>query len=56
MIYDLYQYITNMPSWQLLAGFLIGYLGYYLMQVVKVKLLSMNNLNPSPAIHYSSIH
>lgn len=36
MIYALYQYITNMPSWQLLTGFFIGYLGYYLMQVVKV--------------------
>lgn len=36
MIYDLYNYITNMPSWQLLTGFLIGYIGYYLVQVVKV--------------------
>ena len=36
MIYDLYQYITNMPSWQLLSGFMVAYMGYYLMQVVKV--------------------
>lgn len=36
MIYALYQYITNMPSWQLLTGFFLGYVGYYLMQVVKV--------------------
>lgn len=36
MIYALYQYFTNMPSWQLLTGFFLGYVGYYLMQVVKV--------------------
>lgn len=36
MFQDLYLYITNMPSWQLLLGFFIAYLGYYFMQVVKV--------------------
>lgn len=42
MIYDLYTYLTNMPSWQLLCGFMVGYMGYYLVQVVKVSRLIIN--------------
>lgn len=42
MIYDLYTYLTNMPSWQLLCGFMVGYMGYYLVQVVKVSRLFIN--------------
>lgn len=50
MIYDLYTYLTNMPSWQLLCGFMVGYMGYYLVQVVKVSRLI---INPTLTPHYS---
>lgn len=36
MLYDLYNYLTNMPSWHILTGMLVGYVSYYFIQVVKV--------------------
>lgn len=36
MINDMYAYFTDLPRWHMYAIVLVGYLGYYLMQVVKV--------------------
>lgn len=36
MFVDLYAYLTNLPRWHIFAIFLVGYLFYYLMEVVKV--------------------
>lgn len=36
MIYDLYMYLTNLPRWHVFAIVMVGYLFYYLIEVVKV--------------------
>ncbi|XP_053687467.1 phospholipase ABHD3 [Sabethes cyaneus] len=41
MIADLYAYLTNLPRWHIFAIFLIGYLFYYLMEVVKRPILAI---------------
>lgn len=43
MYYDLYKYFTDMPKWHVYAIVLIGYLSYYLIQVVKRPILAVTD-------------
>ncbi|EAT32449.1 AAEL010695-PA [Aedes aegypti] len=43
MITELYAYLTNLPRWHIFAIFLIGYLIYYLIEVVKRPILAVSN-------------
>ncbi|XP_062543940.1 protein ABHD1 [Armigeres subalbatus] len=43
MITDLYAYFTNLPRWHIFAIFLVGYLIYYLLEVVKRPILAVSN-------------
>jgi hypothetical protein len=38
MLYDLYLYCTNLPRWHIFGYFVAGYLVYYLIEVVKVRI------------------
>lgn len=40
MLYDLYWYLSNLPRWHIFAVFIVGYLVYYFIEVVKVSLLA----------------
>lgn len=43
MIADLYAYLTNLPRWHIFAIFLVGYLIYYLLEVVKRPILAVSH-------------
>lgn len=43
MIAEIYAYLTNLPRWHIFAIFLVGYLLYYLMEVVKRPILAVSN-------------
>ncbi|XP_062708467.1 protein ABHD1 [Aedes albopictus] len=43
MITELYAYLTNLPRWHIFAIFLVGYLIYYLIEVVKRPILAVSN-------------
>uniref|UniRef100_A0A2M4ARU7 Putative phospholipase abhd3 n=1 Tax=Anopheles triannulatus TaxID=58253 RepID=A0A2M4ARU7_9DIPT len=43
MLSLLYTYLTNLPRWHLVAIVFIGYLVYYLMEVVKRPILAVSN-------------
>lgn len=40
---ELYAYLTNLPRWHIFAIFLVGYLIYYLIEVVKRPILAVSN-------------
>lgn len=40
---ELYAYLTNLPRWHIFAIFLVGYLVYYLIEVVKRPILAVSN-------------
>ncbi|XP_055603129.1 phospholipase ABHD3 [Uranotaenia lowii] len=43
MFLDLYAYLTNLPRWHIFAIFLVGYLVYYLIEVVKRPILAASD-------------
>ncbi|KAL1377899.1 hypothetical protein pipiens_004108 [Culex pipiens pipiens] len=43
MFVDLYAYLTNLPRWHIFAIFLVGYLFYYFMEVVKRPILAVSD-------------
>lgn len=40
---ELYAYLTNLPRWHIFAIFFVGYLIYYLIEVVKRPILAVSN-------------
>lgn len=43
MFYDLYTYLSNMPRWHIFVITIIGYVTYYLIEVVKRPILAASN-------------
>lgn len=55
LLHDLYYYLSDLPRWHIFAIFLVGYVVYYLIEVVKVSDIKFSNILRARS-HYATIN